>query len=82
MSIDMPSRGTCSRTASQRSSFDQERVERELDMLAIIHGEDMVTCRSVQRGVESRMIDEFRFTRLESDDRMVPRMGRAMCRPD
>jgi hypothetical protein len=35
-------------------------------MLATVHNEDMAACRSVQRGIESRMIDEFRFTRLEA----------------
>jgi phenylpropionate dioxygenase-like ring-hydroxylating dioxygenase large terminal subunit len=52
--------------ASQRSNFTQGRVDDELDMLATVHNEDMAACRSVQRGIESRMIDEFRFTRLEA----------------
>ena len=51
---------------SQRTNFTQERVDGELEMLAAVHAEDMAACRSVQRGIESRMIDEFRFTRLEA----------------
>jgi len=52
--------------ASQRSNFPPERVNSELDMLATVHAEDMASCRAVQRGIESRMIQEFRLTRLEA----------------
>ena len=52
--------------ASQRSDFTPERVDRELDMLATVHAEDMASCRSVQRGIESGMIHEFRLTALEA----------------
>ena len=38
----------------------------ELDGLSVVHDEDMRACRSVQRGIASGMIDEFRLTRLES----------------
>jgi phenylpropionate dioxygenase-like ring-hydroxylating dioxygenase large terminal subunit len=48
------------------AQFSDERVARELDMLAVVHAEDMHACRSVQRGIESGMIDEFRLTRLEA----------------
>ena len=41
-------------------------VRRELETLAIVHEEDMQACRSVQRGIASGMIDEFRLTRLEA----------------
>ena len=51
---------------SQASNFTQARVDGELDMLATVHAEDMAACRSVQHGIESGMIDEFRLTSLEA----------------
>jgi phenylpropionate dioxygenase-like ring-hydroxylating dioxygenase large terminal subunit len=48
------------------ATYTPERVGELLDMLSAVHAEDMIACRSVQRGIESGLIDEFRFTRLES----------------
>jgi hypothetical protein len=51
---------------SRVEDVTEEWVRRELDSLAVVHDEDMRACRSVQRGIPSGMIDEFRLTRLES----------------
>ena len=51
-------------------------------MLAAVHAEDMAACRSVQRGIESRMIDEFRFTRLESTIASFHEWVAAQCGTD
>jgi phenylpropionate dioxygenase-like ring-hydroxylating dioxygenase large terminal subunit len=51
---------------SRLEHFTPELVQRELDTLATVHEEDMEACRSVQRGIGSGMIDEFRLTRLEA----------------
>jgi phenylpropionate dioxygenase-like ring-hydroxylating dioxygenase large terminal subunit len=51
---------------SRVEAVTEEWVRRELDSLAVVHDEDMRACRSVQRGIASGMIDEFRLTRLES----------------
>lgn len=48
------------------AAYTSERVDQLLDMLGEVHAEDMVACRSVQQGIESGLIDEFRLTRLES----------------
>jgi phenylpropionate dioxygenase-like ring-hydroxylating dioxygenase large terminal subunit len=51
---------------SRVEHFTDDWVRRELDTLAVVHAEDMHACRSVQRGIASGMIDEFRLTRLEA----------------
>jgi phenylpropionate dioxygenase-like ring-hydroxylating dioxygenase large terminal subunit len=68
--------------ASQRANFTKERVDDELEMLATVHAEDMAACRSVQRGIESRMIDEFRLTRLESTIASFHEWVAAQCGTD
>jgi phenylpropionate dioxygenase-like ring-hydroxylating dioxygenase large terminal subunit len=68
--------------ASQASNFPPARVEAELDMLAVVHAEDMAACRSVQRGIESGMIDEFRLTGLESTIAAFHEWVMARCSPD
>ena len=50
----------------QIEQFTPEFVEQEMEMLAAVHREDMVTCRSVQEGLESGLLDRFRLTALES----------------
>jgi hypothetical protein len=51
-------------------------------MLAVVHAEDMAACRSVQRGIESGMIDEFRLTGLESTIASFHEWVTARCRLD
>ena len=67
--------------ASQRSEFSPERVNSELDMLATVHAEDMASCRSVQRGIESGMIQEFRLTSLEATIATFHQWVSTMCGP-
>ena len=65
--------------ASHVDSFPPDRVERELEMLSNVHHEDMAACRSVQRGIESGTIDEFRLTRLEAPIASFHRWLDARC---
>jgi phenylpropionate dioxygenase-like ring-hydroxylating dioxygenase large terminal subunit len=51
---------------SRAEHATDEWVQRELDSLATVHAEDMLACRSVQRGLASGMLDEYRLTALES----------------
>jgi hypothetical protein len=51
-------------------------------MLSAVHAEDMAACRSVQRGIESGMIEQFRLTRLESTIATFHEWVMARCRMD
>ena len=62
----------------QLASFTPELVEQEMAMLVDVHLEDMVTCRSVQEGLERGLIDRFRLTALESTIADFHRWIRAM----
>ena len=48
-------------------------------MLGAVHAEDMPACRSVQQGIESRLIDEFRLTHLEATIASFHEWVTAMC---
>jgi phenylpropionate dioxygenase-like ring-hydroxylating dioxygenase large terminal subunit len=51
---------------SEGAGFTPEAVTDYMEMLADIHGEDMVACARVQTGLASGLIDRLRSTPLEA----------------
>jgi phenylpropionate dioxygenase-like ring-hydroxylating dioxygenase large terminal subunit len=50
----------------RRSLFTPEAIEHEMEVLVAVHREDMATCRSVQEGLASGLVDQIRLTALEA----------------